>query len=73
MPPAICRTSRRSVWRACALRGRCLSHNGRRRESERWVHEGVVERHRARFAPHGKEMMRRRKALASEVLVGPSG
>lgn len=56
--------SRRSVCRACPLRGRCLSRNGTRREIERWVHEDVVERHRARFEQHGEAMMRRRKALA---------
>lgn len=56
--------SRRAVCRACPLRGRCLSRNGTRREIERWVHEDVVERHRARFEQHGEAMMRRRKALA---------
>jgi len=56
--------SRRSVCRACALRERCLSRDGARREIERWVHEDVVERHRARLERHGAEMMRRREALA---------
>ena len=55
--------SRRSVCRACPLRGRCLAKRGARREIERWVHEEVIDRHRARMRD-GQDMMRRRKALA---------
>jgi transposase len=56
--------SRRSVCRACPLRARCLAPSGQRREIERWLHEDVIERHRARMRIAGEEMMRRRKALA---------
>jgi transposase len=56
--------SRRSVCRACPLRARCLAASGRRREIERWLHEAVIERHRARMRLAGEAMMRRRKALA---------
>ncbi|HJT09005.1 MAG TPA: IS1182 family transposase [Stellaceae bacterium] len=56
--------SRRSVCRDCPLRRRCLAKTGERREIERWVHEDVIERHRARLHRDGAAMMRRRKALA---------
>jgi transposase len=56
--------SRRSACRACPLRARCLARSGQRREIERWVHEDVIERHRARMRIAGEDMMRRRKALA---------
>jgi hypothetical protein len=56
--------SRRSVCRACPLRQRCLAEKGERREIERWAHEDVIERHQARRRANGKDMMRRRKALA---------
>jgi transposase len=56
--------SRRSVCRTCPLRARCLAPSGRRREIERWLHEDVIERHRARMRLAGDDMMRRRKALA---------
>jgi hypothetical protein len=56
--------SRRSVCRACPLRAQCLAPSGQRREIERWLHEDVIERHRARMRLAGEEMMRRRKALA---------
>ncbi len=61
---AIRYASRRSVCRACPLRGRCLAKKGERREIERWAHEDVIERHRARMRRDGEDMMRRRKALA---------
>ena len=48
---------------ACPLRARCLSAKAQRRVIERWEHEAVLERHRARMAD-GAPMMRRRKALA---------
>jgi hypothetical protein len=46
------------------VRGRCLAGKGERREIERWTDEDVIERHRARMQNAGKDMMRRRKALA---------
>src|SRR5437868_3963024 len=55
--------SRRADCRACRLRRQCLSASGQRREIERWVHEDVVERHRARMAL-ADAVMGRRKALA---------
>ena len=55
--------SRRSVCAACPLRQRCLGKTAKRREIERWVHEDVIERHRARMA-QAAAVMRRRKALA---------
>lgn len=55
--------SRRSDCRACPLRRQCLSAKAKRREIERWVHEDVIERHRARMAA-ADDIMRRRKALA---------
>ena len=61
---AIRYASRRSVCRVCPLRGRCLAGKGERREIERWTDEDVIERHRARMQNAGKDMMRRRKALA---------
>ena len=61
---AIRYASRRAVCRACPLRRRCLAARGNRREIERWVHEDVIERHRARMQAGGESMMRRRKALA---------
>jgi hypothetical protein len=61
---AIRYATRRSVCRVCPLRGRCLAGKGARREIERWTDEDVIERHRARMRATGKDMMRRRKALA---------
>jgi transposase len=55
--------SRRFVCSGCAVRTQCLSPQGKRRVIERWEHEAVIERHRARMA-NGDDMMRRRKALA---------
>jgi transposase len=57
--------SRRSACRACPLRQRCLGAKADRRVIERWEHEDVIERHRARMTQAESEgMMRRRKALA---------
>ena len=53
----------RSDCRSCPLRRGCLSAKAKRREIERWVHEDVIERHRARMRS-AAEVMRRRKALA---------
>jgi transposase len=55
--------SRRSACATCPLRGKCLSAKADRRIIERWEHEDVSERHRARMAT-SEDMMRRRKALA---------
>jgi len=55
--------SRRLVCTRCALRGKCLSAKGRRRVIERWEHDAVIERHRARMAG-AEDVMRRRKELA---------
>ena len=56
--------SRQAVCRICPLRARCLATRGKHREIERWVHEDVIDRHRARMHIAGEDMMRRRKALA---------
>lgn len=57
--------SRRSACAQCPLRQRCLSPQGDRRTIERWEHEAVVERHRARMARlEATAMMRLRKSLA---------
>jgi transposase len=57
--------SRRSACRACPLRPRCLGAKADRRVIERWEHEDVLDRHRARMAQAAAEAtMRRRKALA---------
>jgi transposase len=55
--------SRRSVCTGCELRAKCLSAQGRRRVIERWEHDAVIERHRARMAG-ADDVMQRRKALA---------
>jgi transposase len=54
--------SRRSDCKACPLRDKCLAAKARRREIQRWVHENVIERHRARMAA-ADAPMRRRAAL----------
>ena len=46
--------SRGSVCRVCPLRQRCLSAKARRRDVYRWVHQDVIERHRARMAQAGR-------------------
>lgn len=54
-----------AACRACRLRAQCLSATARRRELYRWVHEDVIERHRARMAtPKAKAMQSRRRELA---------
>jgi transposase len=55
--------SRRQACATCPLRAKCLSAKGTRREIERWEHEDVLERHRARMADSAA-MLRRRRALA---------
>jgi len=54
-----------SICRVCPLRSRCLTDKARRREVNRWEHQDVVERHRARMAQaQANSMMQRRAALA---------
>ena len=55
--------SRPSVCRRCPLRQRCLGPQSKRREIERWEHDDVIDRHRARMRVAGEDMMRCRKAL----------
>jgi transposase len=57
--------SRRSACSKCPLRQNCLAAKADRRIIERWEHEDVIERHRARMAQtEALDMMRLRKALA---------
>lgn len=55
--------SRKADCDACPLRGRCLSPKAETRTVQRWVHEDVLERHRARMAG-ADGLMRRRAELA---------
>lgn len=55
--------SRKAVCDACPMRGRCLGGKAQTRTIQRWEHEEVLERHRARMADAGA-MMRRRAELA---------
>ena len=55
--------SLRSVCGGCGLRRQCLAAKAQRRDVYRWVHQDVIERHRARMAK-AEAMMRRRAALA---------
>ncbi len=55
--------SRKPVCDACSLRPRCITTKSGTREVLRWVHEDVLERHRARMQDAGP-LMRRRAALA---------
>ena len=65
IPYAILRTA----CRACPVRTRCLAASAQRRIIERWEHEAVVERHRARMTKAvTADMMRRRKASAEHPL-----
>jgi transposase len=54
--------SRKATCAACPLRARCLTDTASRRSIERWQHEDVIERHRARMAQAGA-LMRRRAEL----------
>lgn len=56
-------TSRAAVCRSCALRERCISAKSGTRTVYRWVHQDVLERHRARMEG-ADDMMRRRASLA---------
>jgi Transposase DDE domain len=54
-----------SVCSVCPLRSRCLTEKARRREIQRWQHQDVIDRHRARMEqPEAVDIMRRRSALA---------
>ncbi len=55
--------SRKAVCRACALRARCITAKSGTRTIYRWVHEEVLERHRARMKDAAVRM-RRRASLA---------
>ncbi|MCX7382551.1 MAG: IS1182 family transposase [Alphaproteobacteria bacterium] len=58
-------TSRKARCRLCPMRASCLSPKRDRREVERWEHEDVIERHRARMAADiAAAVLRQRKALA---------
>jgi transposase len=55
--------NRKAVCDACVLRHRCLSAKTQTRDILRWVHEEVIERHRARMQD-AEALMRRRAGLA---------
>jgi transposase len=55
--------SRKPVCDACRLRPRCITAKSGTREVFRWVHEDVLDRHRARMRDAGS-LMRCRAALA---------
>jgi transposase len=55
--------SRKPVCDACSLRERCITAKSGTRTVCRWVHEGVLDRHRARMQDAGV-LMRRRAGLA---------
>ena len=55
--------SRKTTCDACPLRKRCVSDKTPTRTVYRWVHEDVIERHRARMEQAGA-IMRRRSGLA---------
>ena len=55
--------SRKATCDACPLRGRCVTAKAPTREVRRWVHEDVLERHRARMQD-ADALMRRRSGLA---------
>jgi transposase len=54
--------SRKAICGTCRLRARCLAPNADQRIINRWEHEDVLERHRARMQSAG-ELMRRRSAI----------
>lgn len=54
--------SRKAVCDICPLRGRCVTDKRSTREILRWVHEDVLERHRARMKD-ADDMLRRRAGL----------
>jgi transposase len=52
-------TSRKSACDGCPLRAKCLSAKATTRTVQRWEHEDVLERHRARMKDAGGRMRRR--------------
>ena len=52
-------TSRKADCDACPLRSRCLSARTPTRTIQRWVHEDVLDRHRARMKDAAAQMRRR--------------
>jgi transposase len=52
-------TSRKADCDACLLRARCLSAKTPTRTVQRWEHEAVLERHRARMKTAARRMRRR--------------
>lgn len=56
--------SPKRVCDACPLRGRCVTNKRPTRDILRWVHEGVIERHRGRM--QGAEALMRRRASLAE-------
>jgi transposase len=52
-------TSRKADCDACVLRARCLSAKTPTRTVQRWEHEAVIERHRARMKAAAGRMRRR--------------
>jgi transposase len=56
--------SRKAACDACALRARCVTENEPTRTVRRWIHEDVLERHRARMK--GAEVLVRRRAGLAE-------
>jgi transposase len=55
--------SRKATCDACPLRARCVTDKAPTRTVQRWVHEDVIERHRARMQG-AAALMRRRAGLA---------
>lgn len=51
--------SRKAVCDRCPLRGRCVEKGSQTRTVHRWVHEDVIERHRARMSTADSPMRRR--------------
>jgi transposase len=55
--------SRKADCRVCPLKARCLSPKSTRRDHYRWIHEEVLDRHRARMKD-ASARMRQRACLA---------
>ena len=51
--------SRKAVCDSCPLRGRCVEKGSQTRTIHRWVHEDVIDRHRARMRKADSPMRRR--------------